>query len=118
MGTTEKGFMGGFRGKLGTAVGASWKGKDVIRSMPPRKRRGGRFSDLSAITDSLKKQGAHVFLQGKTKKAAFKCGKPSLNEYLHKQAKQDAKRKLSACFILAETDGTVKGYYTLSASSV
>ena len=40
MGTIEKGFMGGFRGKLGTAVGSKWKGKDVIRSMPPRKRSG------------------------------------------------------------------------------
>ncbi|HEY8732983.1 MAG TPA: DUF6266 family protein [Puia sp.] len=40
MGTIEKGYMGGFRGKLGTAVGSKWKGKDVIRSMPPRKRSG------------------------------------------------------------------------------
>ncbi len=38
MGTIEKGFMGGFRGKLGTAVGSTWKGKSVIRSKPPSKR--------------------------------------------------------------------------------
>ena len=38
MGTIEKGFMGGFRGKLGTAVGSTWKGKSVIRSKPPAKR--------------------------------------------------------------------------------
>jgi hypothetical protein len=40
MGTIEKGFMGGFKGKLGTAVGATWKGLNVIRSRPPRKRTG------------------------------------------------------------------------------
>ena len=38
MGTIEKGFMGGFRGKFGTAVGSTWKGKSVIRSKPPGKR--------------------------------------------------------------------------------
>ena len=37
MGTIEKGYMGGFRGKLGTAVGSKWKGKSVIKSRPPRK---------------------------------------------------------------------------------
>jgi hypothetical protein len=38
MGTIEKGFMGGFRGKFGTAVGSTWKGISVIRSKPPGKR--------------------------------------------------------------------------------
>lgn len=38
MGTIEKGFLGGFNGKLGTAVGSKWKGLNVIRSRPPRKR--------------------------------------------------------------------------------
>lgn len=40
MGTIEQGFLGGFNGKLGTAVGSKWKGINVIRSRPPRKRRG------------------------------------------------------------------------------
>jgi hypothetical protein len=40
MGTFEKGYLGGFSGKVGTAVGSSWKGLDVLRSRPPRKRRG------------------------------------------------------------------------------
>jgi len=39
MGTLNNGFLGGFRGKLGPAVGSSWKGIDVIRCRPPRKRR-------------------------------------------------------------------------------
>jgi ribosomal protein S18 acetylase RimI-like enzyme len=50
-------------------------------------------------------------------KENFNCGKPLLDAYLHKQAKQDVKRRLSACFILP--DGKeIKGYYTLSTASV
>jgi hypothetical protein len=45
MGTFEKGYLGGFSGKVGTAVGSSWKSLDVLRSRPPRKRRG-QPSDL------------------------------------------------------------------------
>ncbi|MDP4251936.1 MAG: DUF6266 family protein [Bacteroidota bacterium] len=45
MGTFEKGYLGGFSGKVGTAVGSSWKGLSVLRSRPPRKRRG-QPSDL------------------------------------------------------------------------
>jgi hypothetical protein len=40
MGKFEKGYLGGFSGKVGTAVGSSWKNIDVLRSRPPRKRRG------------------------------------------------------------------------------
>ena len=38
MGTIEKGYLGGFKGILGTAVGSKWKDKSVIKSRPPRKR--------------------------------------------------------------------------------
>lgn len=41
-----------------------------------------------------------------------------LDNYLRQQAKQDMKRKLSACFILADGNQRVKGYYTLSSTSV
>ena len=51
-------------------------------------------------------------------KGAFNCGKPMLDTYLHSQAKQDVKRKLSACFILADDDNNVKGYYTLSSAVI
>ena len=40
MATFEKGYLGGFSGKVGNGVGSSWKGLDVLRSRPPRKRRG------------------------------------------------------------------------------
>lgn len=34
MGTIKKGILGGFSGKVGTVVGATWKGIDYIRSLP------------------------------------------------------------------------------------
>lgn len=51
-------------------------------------------------------------------KKDFNCGKKLLDDYLHTQAKQDVKRRLSACFILADNDNIVKGYYTLSSTSI
>jgi predicted GNAT family N-acyltransferase len=57
-------------------------------------------------------------LQTFHRKKDFDCGKPSLNHYLHIQAKQDIKRKLAACFILADDMNYVKGYYTLSNASI
>lgn len=34
MGTFDKGILGGFSGKVGTVVGAYWRGKNVMRSLP------------------------------------------------------------------------------------
>lgn len=49
----------------------------------------------------------------------FDCGKDLLNNYLKYQAGQDIKRKLSACFVLADREtNIIKGYYTLSGSSI
>ena len=38
MGILQKGYLGGFNGLLGTAVGSRWKNKSVIRSRPPSER--------------------------------------------------------------------------------
>ncbi len=38
MGTFSKGGFGGFRGKVGSMVGSSWKGLEVLRSKPVRRR--------------------------------------------------------------------------------
>jgi len=58
-------------------------------------------------------------LQTKHKKKEFSCGKNILDNYLQKQANQDIKRKLSACFVLNDLDtGLIKGYYTLSNNSI
>ncbi|MBL7768594.1 MAG: GNAT family N-acetyltransferase [Flavipsychrobacter sp.] len=58
-----------------------------------------------------------VLLSGSHKKESFSCGNILLDAYLHKQAKQDVKRKLAACFVLAEKT-EIKGYYTLSGLSI
>ncbi len=50
-------------------------------------------------------------------KKNFACGKELLDNYLHTQARQDVKRKLSACFILSEGKA-IKGYYTLSSTTI
>lgn len=39
MGTYNKGILGPFSGKVGTVVGTSWRGKDIMRSLPKRTNR-------------------------------------------------------------------------------
>ena len=51
-------------------------------------------------------------------KKKFTCGKGLLDNYLHKQANQDIKRKISVCFVLTDNNNNVKGYYTLSNDSI
>tara|TARA_R110001606_G_scaffold399292_1_gene583836 strand:- start:32584 stop:33093 length:510 start_codon:yes stop_codon:yes gene_type:complete len=51
-------------------------------------------------------------------KSEFKCGQSLLDNYLIKQAKQDVKRKLSVCFVLADSEDVVLGFYTLSSTSI
>jgi ribosomal protein S18 acetylase RimI-like enzyme len=49
----------------------------------------------------------------------FDCGVVPLNDHLHKQAGQDARRRMTACFVAVEIESDrVAGYYTLSAGSV
>src|SRR5680860_1546897 len=53
------------------------------------------------------------------KKSDFSCGKEMLDNYIHKQANQDVKRKLSACFVINDkSTNLIKGYYTLSSNSI
>jgi hypothetical protein len=52
-------------------------------------------------------------------RSEFSCGKESLDIYLKNQASQDIRRRLSACFVLPDTEcNLIKGYYTLSAGSI
>ncbi len=58
-------------------------------------------------------------LNSKHNKADFSCGKELLDTYIRKQAGQDIKRKLSACFVIVDAETKfIKGYYTLSNNSV
>ena len=51
-------------------------------------------------------------------KAGFFCGKKMLDDYIHKQAGQDIKNKVSTCFVLSDDNKLIKGYYTLSAGAI
>jgi len=58
-------------------------------------------------------------LNPKHRKKEFSCGKDMLDNYLHKQANQDIKQKLSACFVLNNKEtNLLKGYYTLANNSI
>lgn len=58
-------------------------------------------------------------LNSKHNKESFSCGKVLLDNYFLKQAKQDIKRKLSACFVLVDKEANrISGYYTLSSNSI
>jgi len=46
MGTLNKEIAGAFRGRVGPVVGSSWKGKAVIKSRPPLKRRKSSEAQL------------------------------------------------------------------------
>ena len=65
---------------------------------------------MSQITENLNSQH---------RKNKFSCGKQILDTYLHRQANQDIKRKLSACFVIIDQESNlIKGYYTLSNNSI
>jgi len=51
-------------------------------------------------------------------RTAFRSGVPQLDQYLHHQAGQDARRKVAAPFVLVDAHGSILGYYTLSAYSI
>jgi len=56
-----------------------------------------------------------VNLANSHNKKEFSCGMEMLDNYLQRQAGQDIKRKLAACFVLPDQDANlIKGYYTLS----
>lgn len=50
-------------------------------------------------------------------RSAFECGAEPLDRYLRVQAGQDARKNIAAPFVLVLSDGTVAGYYTLSATA-
>ena len=58
-------------------------------------------------------------LSSKHRKKEFSCGKDMLDNYLHRQANQDMKRKLSGCFVMEDSKtGLIQGYYTLANNSI
>jgi predicted GNAT family N-acyltransferase len=57
-------------------------------------------------------------LASRHKKSEFNCGIEELDKYLHCQASQDVKRSLSTAYVLADQDGEIIGYFTLSANAL
>ncbi|WGV24056.1 GNAT family N-acetyltransferase [Halotia branconii] len=56
---------------------------------------------------------------GKHDRAAFSCGIEILDRYLKQQARQDARKRVAAPFVLVEKNsGIIAGYYTLSSTSI
>ena len=51
-------------------------------------------------------------------RSTFDCGVRELDHYFHNQAGQDARRKSAAPFVMLDRDGSIVGYYTLSAYGV
>jgi GNAT superfamily N-acetyltransferase len=51
-------------------------------------------------------------------RSGFESGVESLDRYFRTQAGQDARKNMSAPFVLLLQDGTIAGYYTLSSTSV
>jgi ribosomal protein S18 acetylase RimI-like enzyme len=51
---------------------------------------------------------------------SFHCGEPLLDEYLHRYAGQDTRRRVSRIFVAVPTDAPqqIVGYYSLSAGSL
>ena len=51
-------------------------------------------------------------------RAEFHCGVAELDDYFHRQAGQDLRRKVAAPFVMLDKGGVIVGYYTLSAYAV
>lgn len=52
-------------------------------------------------------------------RTGFSCGEPALDRYFQTQVTQDARRRVSNCFVAVEAaSGQVAGYYTIAAASI
>ena len=57
-------------------------------------------------------------LQSHHDRSGFTSGVGALDQYLRRQAGQDARKNMAAPFLLVLADGSVAGFYTLSATAV
>ena len=51
-------------------------------------------------------------------RAHFECEEASLTNYIRQQVSQDVRKRLAACFVAANDDQQVMGYYTLTSESL
>lgn len=57
-------------------------------------------------------------LDDRCDRANFSCGVEGLDGYLRTQAGQDSRKRVATCFVLVGENGSLAGYYTLSATSI
>ncbi len=61
----------------------------------------------------------HISILDKShNRKSFECEEQSLTHYIQRQVSQDVKKKLAVCFVAADQDNNVIGYYTLSSESL
>jgi GNAT superfamily N-acetyltransferase len=64
-------------------------------------------------------EGVHIEILGpQHNRSTFTSGVESLDRYFRAQAGQEARKNIAAPFVLVLADGSVGGYYTLSATAV
>ncbi len=49
---------------------------------------------------------------------SFRCEEQQLTDYIQKQVSQDVSKKLALCFVAADSQNNVIGFYTLSSESL
>ncbi len=59
-----------------------------------------------------------VNLQNQHDRGSFNSRTPLLDDYIKRQASQDVRKDLSACYVLLDEKNIVIGYYTLSSNSI
>ncbi|MEJ6981221.1 GNAT family N-acetyltransferase [Pedobacter sp. P351] len=59
-----------------------------------------------------------IILQKQHNRGRFNSNTPLLDEYIKKQASQDVRKDLSACYVLADAADKVIAYYTLSGNAL
>jgi len=57
-------------------------------------------------------------LEKKHNRKNFRCGVVELDLYLKQYANQDIKRRLAVCYVIADKNNDVIGYYTLSSNHI
>jgi len=57
-------------------------------------------------------------LDSRHDRSLFDCEEPSLTDYIRKQAGQDVRKQLCACFVATDDALRVIGFYTLSSHSL
>lgn len=51
-------------------------------------------------------------------RGAFRSGSDALDRYLKERASQDVRRRVAGCFVAADQEKKIAGFYTLAATSV